>query len=247
MTVTVARMRRPVLALAIAVTAVAVSACGSSGPSNNGEAKKSGPQVVKDASTALAAAGAVHFAGTITDSDTKTKTKVDMQLQSDGTSGSLTSAGYQIDLIAINGVTYEKAPAAFYTSQKAPAAAAAALGGHWVKLSGSDSDSDFTQFTLAGVAKSLTDPTQNSSPTEQKVTTGTLDGQKVVIVRQADGSQLFIAATGAPLPLKVVNSDKSQDGSGTLILSGYGKHQVIKAPAGAIDASTVAGGSSAPA
>jgi hypothetical protein len=235
--VTVARLR-PALAITLAVTAVALSACGSSGPASNGEAKKSGPAVVKDAAAALSAAGAVHFSGTITDSDSKTPDKVDLQLQSDGTSGSLTSSGYEIDLISIAGVTYEKAPAAFYTSEKAPAAAATALGGHWVKLAASDS-SEFSDFTLAGVAKSLTDPTQNSSATEQKTTSGTLNGQKVVIVHQADGSQLFIAATGKPVPLKVINSSKSKDGTGTLVLSGYGKHQVIKAPAGAIDPTKV--------
>jgi hypothetical protein len=244
--VTVARMRRPVLALTIAVTVASLSACGSSS-AGNGEAKKSGPQVVKDASAALGAAGAVHFAGTIIDADSKAQTKVDMQIQSDGSSGSLTSGGFEIDLVVVDGATYEKAPAAFYTSEKAPAAAAKALGGHWVKLTTADADSDFGDFTLAGVSKSLADPTQNSSPTEQKITTGTLDGQKVVIVRQADGSQLFIAATGKPLPLKVVNSAKSKDGSGTITLSGYGKHQIIKAPAGAIDASKVASGSTAPA
>jgi hypothetical protein len=243
--VTVVRLH-PALAMTLAVTAVALSACGSSGPTSNGEATKSGPQVVKDAAAAFSAATAVRLVGTIADSESKQPLKLDLQMQSDGMSGSVTSSGYQLDLIVIKGMTYERAPAAFYTSEKAPAAVAAALGDHWVKLSSADS-AQFSEFSLAGFAKSFAHPKQNTSPTEQKVTTGTLDGQKVVIVRKKDGSQLFLAATGKPLPVKIVKTAKSKDGAGVVTLSGYGKRQVLKAPAGAIDAAGLASGSSVPA
>jgi hypothetical protein len=231
----VARLRiRPALAIALAVSAVVVSGCGSSssGASSNGEAKKTGPEVVKDAAAALAASGAAHVTGTATDPSTKQTESLDLQLQSDGTSGSITSGGTKVDIVAVGGADYIKAPASFYVAQKATPAVAAKLGNQWVK---SPSGSTFDSFTLAAISKSLSEPTDSSI--EQKVTTGSLNGQEVVIVKQVDGSQLYVAATGKPYPLKTVNSAKSKNGAGTVTLTDFGKQVVIKAPAGALDAS----------
>ena len=191
--------------------------------------------MVKDAAAALGASGAVHLSGTMTDSGTSDSIKVDVQLQSDGTSGVLTIGGNPINIISTGSVNYVKTTAAFFVSEKVSAAVAAKLANRWVKLAASSS-SDFDTFTLSAISKSLADPTQSSSVIEKTVTTGSLDGQKVVIVSQADGSQLFVAASGKPYPLKAVNSAKSKDGVGTLAFSDYGKHETIKAPAGALDA-----------
>ncbi len=103
----------------------------------------------------------------------------------------------------------------------------------------SSANSAFATFTLPALSKSLADQPAGSSAIEKKVTTGSLDGRDVVIVSQADGSQLFVAATGKPYPLKAVNSAKSKDGAGTITFTGYGNHQTIKAPAGALDPASV--------
>ncbi len=215
----------------VVVVAVALSGCGSSGSSGNGEAKKTGPEVVKDAAAALGAAGAAHLAGTETDSSTKKPVGVDLQLQNDATSGTVTIAGSRVNIVAVGGADYINTTAAFYEQQGASAAAAAKIANRWVKV---PSSSDFDSFTLAAFSKDLADPSQRSSTIEQKVATGKLNGQKVVIVSQADGSQLFVAATGKPYPLKVVDTANSKDGAGTLTFTGYGKHVAITAPAGAV-------------
>lgn len=226
---------RPALALSLAAGAVIVSACGSSGPASNGEAKKTGPEVVKDASAALGASKAVHFAGTTTDSSTKQTATLDLHLQSDGTSGTITIAGSPVNVVSVGGVSYLKAPAAFWVTSGSSATVAAKLANKWVKA---PAGSSFDSFNLAAISKSLAEPTDTQIV--KAVKTSTLDGQKVVIVSQTDGSQLFVAATGKPYPLKVVNSTKSKDGAGSVSLTDYGKSVVIKAPAGALDATQIA-------
>jgi hypothetical protein len=74
---------------------------------------------------------------------------------------------------------------------------------------------------------------------EQAVTTDTVDGQPVVVVSESNGSKLFVAATGQPLPLKLVGKGNSDSDSslglvGTATLA-YGDDPVkLVAPAGAI-------------
>lgn len=226
-------LRQPVrlTAGAFAAAALLLSACGtSSGPPSNGEAKKSGQQVIKDSAAALGKVTAVHFAGTQTDPATKKQSSVDLQLQSDGTSGLVTFAGTPVHIVSTGGVSYLKAPAAFYINEKAASAVAAQYADRWVKL---PKGSTFATFNLAAIAKAAAQPSSDS-PVQKKVTTGTLDGQKVVIVSQADGSQLMVAATGEPLPLKTVNSPTSKEGAGSTTFTGYGKHVTIAAPAGAV-------------
>jgi hypothetical protein len=209
------------------------TACGSSS-SGNGEAKKTGPEVAKDAAAALGASGAVHIAGQGVDSSTKKQLTIDAQLQADGTSGTFTLGGTPVNVIEIGNLTYVKTTAAFYESQGAAAAVATKVANRWVKVTGS---SDFESFTLSGISKSLTEPS-NGAKINSKVDTGKLGSQKVVIVSENDGSQLFVAATGKPLPLKIVSSAKSSDGAGALTFTDYGKRQSIKAPAGALDATS---------
>ena len=226
---------RPVLILSLAASAVIISACGSSGPAGNGEAKKTGAEVAKDAAAALGATTAVHFSGSATDSSSKQPISLNLQLQSDGTSGTVTIAGTSVNVVAVGGKSYIKAPASFYVTEGSTATVAAKLADKWVTA---PSGSSFDSFNLAAISKSLGDPT--TTTINKAVKTGSLDGQSVVIVTQADGSQLFVAATGKPYPLKIVNSAKSKDGVGAASLTDYGKHIEIKAPAGAQDPTQIA-------
>src|SRR4051812_23034307 len=75
------------LAVGIAGTCL-LAACG--GSSSNGEAKKTGSEVAKDAAAALRASHAVHLTGQLTDSASKMPITVDVQLQDDGTKGTFT-------------------------------------------------------------------------------------------------------------------------------------------------------------
>ncbi len=225
------KARCALLALALTVPLL-TSACGSSSSSGNGEAKKTGPQVAKDAGAALGASNAVHISGQVTESSTKKQIGVDLQVQSDGTSGTLTYSGQPVSLVVVDGTSYVKAPAAFYESQGASPAQAAKVADRWVKTANSK---DFDNFTLASLSKSLGEPSDGSKIND-KVTTDTISGQDVVVASENDGSKLYVAATGKPVPLQVTNSAQSKDGVGTLTFTDYGKHQTIKTPADAIDA-----------
>lgn len=224
------RIRCGALAVGVAGTCL-LAGCG--GSSSNGEAKKTGTEVAKDAAAALGASQAVHVAGQLTDSSTKKPITVDVQLQDDGTSGKFTFSGQTVQVIAVGGTTYIKTTAAFYESQGTSAAAAAKLANKWVK----DPDaSEFNDFTLSGLSKQLSQPSSGSKINDA-VTTGKVDGKKVVIASESDGSKLYVAATGKPVPLQLSNSTSSSEGSGSVKFTDYGKHESITAPSGALDVS----------
>jgi hypothetical protein len=235
----VARARAAVVAISLAVggSVLVVTGCGSSGPASNGEANKSASQVVKDAGAALVSSGAAHLAGFVPDSSTKKPENIDLHLQSDGSSGTITALNFPVSIISVGGTSYIKGPTAFWVASKVPAAAAAKLGNRWVKV---PADADFSSsFTLSGLASSLNKPDAGVT-INPKVTTGKFNGQKVVIVSESDGSQLYVAATGTPYPLRVVSTAKSSGGAGDATFSEFGKRVALKAPAGAIDASSAA-------
>ncbi len=214
-----------VAAVAVAVP-LALSA-GSDGQGDNGEAAKTGAQVLKDSTAELAASGAVHVSGTMaTESGT---IKLDLQMQSEGTSGTLTLDGTPIQLIKVGAATYIKAPRSYYAKPTETSPQADAVANRWVKLP-STVDA-FNGFSLSKMAADLGDSTKTDSPIQRQVTLGSRDGHRVVYVHQADGSWLAVAATGKPYPVAFANSAASKDGAGSATFSNYGKHEVITPPA----------------
>ena|SRR5438270_2186093 len=222
--------------LAVAgLTAVLLTACGGGGDSGNGEAAKKGPQVASDAANALEQSGAAHLTGTITEQGQSGA--VDLHLQGSDVSGSIALGGQQVQLVSTGGKIYAQAPAAFWTTFGAPASVAGQLDGQWVIVP-AQAASSFGTFTLKGLADQLRKPTGGSY--QDPVGADTLNGQKVVVVTQTDGSTLDVASTGTPYPLKAEN--KGTASPGTLNLGDFGKKTTITAPANALDLSQVAGG-----
>lgn len=222
--------------LAVAgLAAVLLTACGGSSGGDNGEAAKKGPEVAKDAAAALDKAGSVHIAGTV-DSDEQQETLA-LDLQGSDASGTIGMGGQEVQLISAGGKVFVQAPTEFWTSQGLPAQAGTALGGKWVTVP-QQAASSLDTFTL----KSLTDELRNPSDSTIKdpVTTTTLDGKKVVVVSQEDGSTVDVAAEGTAYPVKFEN--KSSSSGGAITLSEFGKKSDIKAPAGALDLSSLMGG-----
>jgi hypothetical protein len=209
----------------VAGSVLAISACGSSS-SGNGEAKKKGPEVTSDAIAALKAAGSVHVAGTGTDSDGDTT--LDLDISDKGAVGDISQGGGKFSLVNVDGSSYTKANAAFYTSQGASAADAATVADKWVKLPASQT---LTQFTLQKFADSLSAPDDNAK-IEDKVATGELDGQKVVILSASDGSKLYVAAEGKAYPLKFTAPTGKK---GEFNLTDFGKSVELTAPEGALE------------
>jgi hypothetical protein len=211
--------------VALAASVLVISACSSS-TSDNGEAKKKGPQVSKDTAAALKAAGSAHFKGTETDGSSTAA--IDLQLVADGGIGTITQSGTTINLINTGGSSYVKAPAAFYTAQGASAANAATVADKWVKLPATETS--FSEFTLNALSDDLAKPSSGSK-IEDAVTTGKVGDQSVVILKQSDGSQLFVASEGPAYPLKLVSAGTTKS---TSTFTDFGKKVTVTAPAGAI-------------
>lgn len=231
--------------LAVAgLTALLLSGCGggtsatngsaASSPAGNGESGKTGQQVADDAADALEKAGAVHLTGSGT-TEGKTMT-VDLHMQDADAVGTITMDGGTLDVTNTGGTFYIRASAPFWTAQGVPAQAVPALAGKWVIVP-SSATKDFAQFTVKGMADQLRKPTD--ATIEPKVHTDTLNGQKVVVVSQSDGSTLDVAATGTPYPLQTVDKGAT---TGTMTASDFGKRTTITAPSGAVDLSQLAGG-----
>ncbi len=227
--------------LAVAgLTTLALTACGGtaatsgSAPTGNGEGAKTGQQVANDAADALEKAGAVHLRGSGTN-DGKPMS-VDMHLQDADATGTITMDGGTLELTNTGGKIYVRASAPFWTAQGVPAQAVPMLAGKWVIVP-SAAGKEFGQLTIKGMADELRKPTDGAI--DPKVHTGTLNGQKVVVVTQSDGSTLDVAATGSPYPLETV--DKGAN-AGTMTASDFGKRTTITAPTGALDLSQLSGG-----
>lgn len=224
-------MRAAVLA-PVALALVLVAGCG--GDDGNGESAKKGPQVAADAAKALKDAGAAHVTGTGT-TDGK-PVSLDLHLQGADAQGSITQGGVTLQVVNVGGKLYAQAPATFWSSQGLPPAAGSALADKWVIVP-SDAGS-VLPVSLDSLAQELQKPTDGST-IEDKVTTSTYKGQKVVVVTESDKSTVDVAATGKPYPLYSVS--KSKDG-GTFALTDFGKRTTITAPAGALDLSQLVGG-----
>ncbi|HSP38412.1 MAG TPA: hypothetical protein VLR26_11725 [Frankiaceae bacterium] len=226
----------------VALAAVGLAGCGSSpgtkaAPSGssgassasaaaglNGEQSKPAQQVLSDAKSALFNAQAVHVKGTMTKQG-QTET-LDVQFQGEDTAGTVQDAGVTLNIVKTGGKLYVKAPEQFWAKTVGPAAAPK-LANKWLVQDASMAG-NVSSLTLQGIAASLN---AADSPLKPGVTTGSVDGQKAVLVTQQDGSQLAVANTGAPLPLQVTENGPSK---GSLNFTGYGQPQPITAPPGAV-------------
>lgn len=215
------KIRGTTLAVGIgAAAALVLAGCG--GSSDNGEAKKSGPQVAADAAAALKAAGAFHVVGTMTQ-DGK-PSNIDLQIQNNDVSGTMTLDGAKVELVVLGGKAYIKGDSKFWTSNNVPSQTAALLNGRWVAAPASAA-SDLADLSANGLAKELQNPTD--SPLTDPVHKAKVDGKSVVVVTQKDGSELDVAAKDKPYPLRIVNKG---DQAGSLNFTGYGEKKPIKTP-----------------
>jgi hypothetical protein len=128
----------------------------------------------------------------------------------------------------VGNATYLKADQQTWTTLGVPAAAAKRLADKWVKVR-PQQVSGLTGFSLDDLAAQLAGA---ENPLEPKVEQTTLDGSKVVVVSQKDGSKLYVANTGPPYPLRGENQGAS---AGRIDLTEYGADFHISAPSDAID------------
>jgi hypothetical protein len=214
--------RRPALALAAAAALIgtgALSGCGG-GTKLNGEQSKTGNQVAQDAVNALRGASSAHltFRGPIGNA----QATFALTFKGDDTQGQLSSNGTTLQIIKIGNQAYIKGDKATYTAL-ANAKTADIIGDRWLLLS-ADRAANYTSITLSNFTSSL-----NSDNWAKAVTQTKLDGKKVVVITNTkNGSQVYVANTGTPYPLKG-QAKSAADGAWTF--SDYNAPVTITAPA----------------
>jgi hypothetical protein len=103
--------------------------------------------------------------------------------------GSYSHGGNQVTRITIQGVTYLKAPAAFWTSASVGQASATQAGGNWAKAPADAVNMSFGSLTPAQVSRVLEHVGKNP-----RVVSTTLDGTKVIRL-SARGATYYISTT----------------------------------------------------
>jgi hypothetical protein len=220
----------------VAVTVACGAGAGKSSvrvaPTPNSEAGRTGPQVLADASRAFATVPEVRMTGTqVLPGSTKTS-KADLRIQADGGIGSIQFSGGAVQMIMIKQRLYLKGDLSFLEPQLVTKSAAAGVAGRWGYMVDDSGEPD----GLKGLAQQLT-ALGDGVKVEPAVTTETLDGQRVVVVRESDGSRMYVSAKGAPLPLKITSTGSGGNGLASMgnVAFTYGGDPVqLRAPAGAV-------------
>lgn len=216
------------------MVAILAAGCGGgSSSSSNGDATKSGRQVLADARKAAADATAVHVFGTFVDAGQKVA--VDFILGSDSGKGFLTVGSARADVVRVGKTAYMRASLAFWRKY-GWAGAAQLLQDKW--LQGSATKQPFAAFAKFLSMKGLIGDALKSPGNHGTLTNlgeRTYKGQKVVAVKDSkDGSILYVDATGTPFPIAGV-------GAGSLGFDDWNKTVPVSAPKGAVDISQFGG------
>jgi hypothetical protein len=229
------------LVVAALAAALVLAACGGKGttttkspskPADNGVAAKDANQILSDAKTALRGASSVHLTGAFADSGNRFG--LDMRVGRGAATGSFTVQGSQLNVLAVDGKFYLRGK--LFWQKTGGAQLANAIGDRWVLVPPSStaaaSFADFKKLTeLDAYADEFLKPTGTIS----KGQTGSVNGQPAVALKDSDGSSLWVATSGSPLPLRIEPKDT---GTGDkLDFVDYNAPVSATAPADALDIS----------
>lgn len=213
-------MKRPVLASALCILALATAACSSA---SSGISGKSPSQILTALKQALGSASSVKITGhvqqngTVGTFDLTTFSKGDFE-------GTINEGTGTIKLIRIANTDYLNASKSFYVADGAPPSAAQRLDGKWVY--GTNAQVGLgSDFTLKSLSSQITKPQGKVS----KGATGTVNGQSAQSLHSSQGT-LWVATTGPTYPLEEI---KTGSGGGVVYFTDWNQGTPPKAPAGA--------------
>ena len=192
-----------VLRAALAVVCVlALAGCGGSGRSGaKPEPARPAAQILHDARAAVAAATSVHLAGHVTST---VAVRLDLHLATAGGSGTVASKGLAFRVTRIGRTVYFTGTKTFY-EHFTNAAGVALLDGKWLRVPASERR--FASFSALTNMRSLLGQVLQPAGSVVKAGTRTLDGVRVIGLRDASGrGTLYVAATGVPFPVEVVTT-----------------------------------------
>lgn len=232
------------LAFTIALLVVAGSGCTSShrtdttpsGGAQGNDAKtnglehKSAAQVQRAVGAALKKAKSVHL--TVTGPAPGGQPQLDLRIQGSSTTGAMGLGGVKFQIITVGGDTYVKGDQRVWEAFGVATPLQQRLAGRWVKVRPQQLAS-LQAFSLDSLVAQLT---RNDSPLAPKVERTTLDGRKVLVLSQRDGSKVYIANTGPAYPLRTEGKGRN---TARIDFSEYGADFHITAPTNAIDLDAV--------
>jgi hypothetical protein len=220
------RLRSRIWLSGLVLAASLLGGCGGSS-ANRGLAAKSPVQILAATKAAAEGAATVHVVGSFLSAGKPLS--IDMELLRErGGRGRITLEGLDIELIRVDRILYIDGSAAFYRRLAGPAAARL-LQGKWLKVPASAGNfSSFASLTDLG---RLLDTTLEAHGQLARGTTGTVDGQRALALRDVStGGTLSVAATGSPYPLQIVRR-----GGGRITFDRWNKPLVLTPPASSVN------------
>ena len=206
------------------------SACGSSSPSSNGVASKSPAAIISAAEGAITGLKSVRVAGSIVSGGSRIT--LDLSLVSGkGGRGQMSESGLGFQMVVLDQTVYIDGSPGFWR-HFGGAAAAQLFEGKWLKAPASGS---FASVALLTNVHKLFNQLLSSHGTLAKGATTTVDGQKVVAIKDTTkGGTLYVATTGKPYPVEIVKTGAQ---GGRVVFDHFNNSVSLTAPANAIDIS----------
>jgi hypothetical protein len=208
-----------------------VSACGGGGASDNGVASKSAAAIFSATRVAVDGLKSVRISGSLVSGGTPIT--LDLRLVAGkGASGSMSEDGLGFRIVAVDNVAYINGSPAFW-KHFGGAAAATLFNGKWLKASATSGS-----FATLGALTNLHElfgQLFSTKDTLAKTATSTVDGQKVIGVRDvSQGGTLYVATTGKPYPIEIA---KTGSDSGRITFDQFNESVSLTPPSSSISLS----------
>jgi hypothetical protein len=222
------RQRLPLrAAVPIAFASAALLAgCAGGASSENGVAAKTPAQIVALAKASAAGAASVHVAGSILSEGKPISLNMEL-VAGQGGQGRVSLDGVSFRLVGVDDAVYVYGDTAFYT-RFAGATAARVMRGKWLKGAQAGALRSLASLTHLG---SLLGNVLSSHGPLARVAGATVAGQRAVAVRDtARGGTLYVASSGTPYPLEIVERDGDR-----LMFGRWNQAVTLTVPVDAID------------
>jgi hypothetical protein len=223
------RLRMLVASLAVSAAVATIAGCG--GASSNGVAAKSPDEILVAARNAVSDAKSVHVAGSVANGSTLVTVNLGLAAGKGG-SGRMSVRGLTFDVIVVKRVVYLKGSDSVWRHFGGNAAVQL-LHGKWLRGPATGQLASFAALTNLHF---LFGQLVSNHGALSKGGTSTVDGQKVVAVKDTTGGEtLYVATTGKPYPIKIARTGGR--GVGHLTFDRYNEPVSVSAPANSIDIS----------
>jgi len=222
--------RLVVVAVLAAGTVLSAGASCGGGEGTNGLERKSAAEVQQEAAATLRAAASVRV---VSEGEIDGQpARIELRMQGGSSSGTVEMAGSSFQLTKVGDDVYLKGDERALTELGVPAETQRSAANKWLKLA-PEQVTLLEGFSIDDIAGELTSP---ESPIEPTVAQETLDGRKVVVITQQNGSKLYVANTGPAYPVRGILKGNTP---GQIDFTEYGVDFGIEAPPDAVELGSV--------